>query len=70
MSPAGQQGRLRSPRWAGAAAGLVILLGAVGCSGTNTRDERVTLPPGAYTAEVKSKNGNSGITLLEFYEIP
>jgi hypothetical protein len=30
----------------------------------------LTLPPGAYTAEVKSKNGNSGITLLEFYEIP
>lgn len=30
----------------------------------------VTLPPGAYTVEVKGKNGEEGIALLEVYAIP
>ncbi len=30
----------------------------------------ITLPPGAYTVEVKGKNGAEGIALLEIYEVP
>lgn len=30
----------------------------------------ITLPPGAYTVEVKGKNGAEGIALLEVYEVP
>ena len=30
----------------------------------------ITLPPGAYTVEVKGKSGTEGIALLEIYEIP
>jgi hypothetical protein len=30
----------------------------------------VTLPPGAYTAEVSSRSGSSGVALIEVYELP
>lgn len=30
----------------------------------------VTLPPGAYTVEVKGKNNTQGVALLEIYEVP
>lgn len=30
----------------------------------------VTLPPGAYTVEVKGKNNTEGVALLEIYELP
>ncbi len=30
----------------------------------------ITLPPGAYTVEVKGKAGSEGIALLEIYEVP
>lgn len=30
----------------------------------------VTLPPGAYTVEVKGKDGGEGVALLEIYEVP
>jgi hypothetical protein len=30
----------------------------------------VTLPPGAYTVEVKGKNNQEGVALLEIYELP
>jgi hypothetical protein len=30
----------------------------------------VTLPPGAYTAQVAGKNSHTGITLIEVYELP
>lgn len=30
----------------------------------------ITLPPGAYTVEVKGKDGAEGIALLEIYEVP
>jgi hypothetical protein len=30
----------------------------------------VTLPPGAYTAQVQDANGGTGIALVEIYEVP
>ena len=30
----------------------------------------ITLPPGAYTLEVRGKNGAEGVALLEIYEVP
>jgi hypothetical protein len=30
----------------------------------------VTLPPGAYTAQVSGTNGTTGIALIEVYELP
>ena len=30
----------------------------------------VTLPPGAYTAQLRGTNGNAGIALIEVYEVP
>jgi hypothetical protein len=30
----------------------------------------ITLPPGAYTVEVKGKADTEGVALLEIYEIP
>jgi hypothetical protein len=30
----------------------------------------ITLPPGAYTVEVKGKNNTEGVALLEIYEVP
>ncbi len=30
----------------------------------------ITLPPGAYTTEVKGKSGTEGVALLEIYELP
>jgi hypothetical protein len=30
----------------------------------------ITLPPGAYTVEVKGKNNLEGVALLEIYEVP
>ena len=30
----------------------------------------ITLPPGAYTIEVKDKDRSEGVALLEIYEVP
>jgi hypothetical protein len=30
----------------------------------------ITLPPGAYTAQVSGKNGTTGVALVEVYEVP
>jgi hypothetical protein len=30
----------------------------------------VTLPPGAYTAEVSGASGDTGISLVEVYDVP
>jgi hypothetical protein len=30
----------------------------------------ITVPPGAYTVEVRGKNGGQGVGLLEIYEVP
>ena len=30
----------------------------------------ITLPPGSYTAQVSGKNGDSGLALVEIYEVP
>lgn len=39
---------------------------------TNSRDAAllITLPPGAYTVEVKGKDGGEGVALLEVYAVP
>jgi hypothetical protein len=39
---------------------------------TNSADSAllITLPPGAYTAQVTGANGSTGIALLEIYEVP
>jgi hypothetical protein len=30
----------------------------------------ITLPPGAYTAEVSGADGGTGVALVEIYELP
>jgi hypothetical protein len=30
----------------------------------------VTLPPGAYTAQVSGASGDTGVALVEVYEVP
>jgi hypothetical protein len=39
-------------------------------SGSEDAALLITLPPGAYTIEVKGKAGAEGIALLEFYDLP
>jgi hypothetical protein len=30
----------------------------------------ITLPPGVYSAQVSGRNGETGVVLLEVYEVP
>ena len=60
--------------WAGnaqiaAAAGTV---GAFSWGATATPDSAIliTLPPGAYTAQVSGATGDTGVALVEVYEVP
>jgi len=39
-------------------------------SGSEDAALLITLPPGAYTVEVKGKNNTEGVALLEIYEVP
>ncbi len=41
-----------------------------GTSGTADSAVLVTLPPGAYTAEISGASGDTGISLVEVYEVP
>jgi hypothetical protein len=43
---------------------------AWGFSSSNDSAILVTLAPGAYTAAVSGANGDSGIALIEVYEVP
>ncbi len=60
--------------WGGAAAitGAAAGVGAFGWSDPASRDSAilVTLPPGAYTATVAGAAGDTGVALVEVYEVP
>jgi hypothetical protein len=59
--------------WGGDAqiASTAASIGAFSWGTTATADSAllVTLPPGAYTAEVSGKSGDTGIALVEVYEV-
>jgi hypothetical protein len=62
--------------WSGDAnAGAVIATGqAVGAfalpAGSKDAALLITLPPGAYTAQISGVNGSTGVALVEVYEVP
>ena len=47
-------------------------VGAFSWGGSGTPDSAllVTLPPGAYTAQVVGSSGDTGVALVEIYEVP
>ncbi|HXP59037.1 MAG TPA: arylsulfotransferase family protein [Dongiaceae bacterium] len=47
-------------------------VGAFGWGASDSADSAllVTLPPGAYTAEVSGASGDTGVSLIEIYEVP
>ncbi len=72
----GQEVAAVNDRWESAAsvAALNAATKAVGAfslaAGAEDAALLVTLPPGAYTVEVKSKSESEGVALLEIYEVP
>src|SRR5271165_1045443 len=60
--------------WAGDSqiAAAAASVGGFGWNFTTSNDSAilVTLPPGAYTAEVSGASGDTGIALVEVYEVP
>jgi hypothetical protein len=63
-----------STGWGGSAqiATAAALAGAFSWGTTGTADSAilVTLPPGAYTAQVSGASGDTGVALVEVYEVP
>jgi hypothetical protein len=53
-------------------ANAAAAVGAFGWSSTSSNDSAilVTLPPGAYTAQVSGASGDTGVALVEVYEVP
>ena len=47
-------------------------VGAFGWSSPTSNDSALllTLPPGAYTAQVSGASGDTGVALVEIYEVP
>ena len=47
-------------------------VGAFGWSSGTSNDSAilVTLPPGPYTAQVSGASGDTGVALVEIYEVP
>ena len=47
-------------------------VGAFGWSSSTSADSAilVTLPPGPYTAQVSGASGDTGVALVEIYEVP
>lgn len=72
----GQDAIATNDRWddATASSALSAATKAVGAfalpAGAEDAALFLTLPPGAYTVEVKSKSGGEGVALLEIYEVP
>ena len=72
----GNQVRATNDRWSSdpAAAAAAVAGSRVGAFALppNSEDAAllITVAPGAYTAEVRGKNGSEGVALLEIYEIP
>ena len=60
--------------WAGNAdiASAALTAGAFAWSNPASHDSAilVTLPPGAYTAQVSGSSGDTGVALVEIYEVP
>jgi glucose/arabinose dehydrogenase len=60
--------------WAGSTqiAAAAASVGAFPWTNTSSKDSAVlvTLPPGAYTAEVSGATGDSGVALVEVYDVP
>ncbi len=59
--------------WAGdpAVAAAAVSVGAFSWSGATSLDSAIliTLPPGAYTAQVTGQSGDTGLALIEVYEV-
>ncbi len=47
-------------------------MGAFAWGSASSKDSAilVTLPPGAYTAQVSGASGDTGVALVELYEVP
>jgi len=60
--------------WGGNAqiASAAASVGAFTWSNTGSNDSAllITLPPGAYTAQVAGASGDTGVALVEVYEVP
>jgi hypothetical protein len=60
--------------WGGNAqiASVAASVGAFSWGSSATPDSAllVTLPPGAYTAQVSGASGDTGVALVEVYEVP
>jgi hypothetical protein len=60
--------------WGGnsAIANAAASVGAFGWSSPTSNDSAimVTLPPGAYTAQIAGQSGDTGVALVEVYEVP
>jgi hypothetical protein len=60
--------------WGGDAtiAAIAVSVGAFSFGSSATADSAIliTLPPGAYTAEVSGASGDTGVALVEIYEVP
>jgi hypothetical protein len=60
--------------WAGvsAIASTAAAVGAFAWSDPTSADSALlmTLPPGAYTAEIASASGGTGVALVELYDVP
>ena len=65
---------LSNTAWAGNAqvASAAAAVGAFPWGSAASADSAilVTLPPGAYTAQVSGASGDTGIALVEVYEVP
>jgi hypothetical protein len=63
-----------SQGWNGDAqsASVAASVGAFAWPASSSNDSLllVTLPPGAYTAEVSGAGGDTGVALVEVYEVP
>ena len=60
--------------WGGSAeiSNAAASVGAFGRSNASSNDSAilVTLPPGSYTAQIAGANGDTGVALIEVYEVP
>ena len=60
--------------WGGSAeiSNTAAAVGAFGWSSATSNDSAilVTLPPGAYTAQIAGASGDTGVALIEVYEVP
>lgn len=73
---AGQDIVATNDRWEGSESGTVIAAASQAAGafalaeGSEDAALLITLPPGAYTVEIRGKSASEGVALLEIYELP